>query len=199
MITATAAQETFTNVPFLTHCVIVKSRPESAYVSAVSVPLPYPTPPSRRLCPTAGPEGGDDAAGHHRHARNPRQRHSRLLRFAGGLRRSEIVGLDVGRDQREDGRRFIEVLDKDRPASTSPSRLAVGRYTVACDRLRYQRKRSNLFPRPAPSTGPDQSSSPAGTSIGSRTAERIVRLPTWFAGPTSPSLSMRSTSEAALL
>ena len=35
-----------------------------------------------------------------------------LLGFAGGLRRSEIVGLDVSRDQTEDGRGWIDVLDK---------------------------------------------------------------------------------------
>jgi integrase len=35
-----------------------------------------------------------------------------LVGFAGGLRRSEIVGLDVGRDQTEDGRGWIEILDK---------------------------------------------------------------------------------------
>jgi len=31
-----------------------------------------------------------------------------LLGFAGGLRRSEIIGLDVARDQTDDGRRWIE-------------------------------------------------------------------------------------------
>ncbi|QAB00959.1 MULTISPECIES: site-specific integrase [Agrobacterium tumefaciens complex] len=35
-----------------------------------------------------------------------------LIGFAGGLRRSEIVGLDLGRDQTEDGRGWIDVLDK---------------------------------------------------------------------------------------
>ena len=35
-----------------------------------------------------------------------------LLGFAGVLRRSEITGLDVIRDQTEDGRGWIEVLDK---------------------------------------------------------------------------------------
>lgn len=35
-----------------------------------------------------------------------------LLGFAGGLRRSEIVGLDVGRDETEDGRGWVEILDK---------------------------------------------------------------------------------------
>jgi hypothetical protein len=35
-----------------------------------------------------------------------------LIGFAGGLKRSEIVGLDLGRDQTEDGRGWIEVLDK---------------------------------------------------------------------------------------
>ena len=33
-----------------------------------------------------------------------------LLGFAGGLRRSEIVALDCGRDQTEDGRGWIEIL-----------------------------------------------------------------------------------------
>lgn len=32
--------------------------------------------------------------------------------FAGGLRRSEIVGLDVRKDQTDDGRGWIEILDK---------------------------------------------------------------------------------------
>lgn len=41
-----------------------------------------------------------------------RDRAMLLLGFAGGLRRSEIVALDVGRDQTEDGRGWIEILDK---------------------------------------------------------------------------------------
>jgi integrase len=53
-----------------------------------------------------------------RHARDPRRgtwrgmrdRAMLLVGFAGGLRRSEIVGLDVGRDQTEDGRGWIEIL-----------------------------------------------------------------------------------------
>ncbi len=35
-----------------------------------------------------------------------------LVGFAGGLRRSEIVGLDLKADQTEDGRGWIEILDK---------------------------------------------------------------------------------------
>jgi integrase len=35
-----------------------------------------------------------------------------LIGFAGGLRRSEITGLDLGRDQSEDGRGWIEIFDK---------------------------------------------------------------------------------------
>ena len=44
--------------------------------------------------------------------RGLRDRAMLLLGFAGGLRRSEIVALDVGRDQTEDGRGWVEVLDK---------------------------------------------------------------------------------------
>jgi integrase len=44
--------------------------------------------------------------------RGLRDRAMLLLGFAGGLRRSEIVGLDLGRDQTEDGRGWIEILDK---------------------------------------------------------------------------------------
>ncbi|MDQ0322140.1 integrase [Pararhizobium capsulatum DSM 1112] len=44
--------------------------------------------------------------------RGLRDRAMLLLGFAGGLRRSEIVGLDVGRDQTEDGRGYVEILDK---------------------------------------------------------------------------------------
>jgi len=44
--------------------------------------------------------------------RGLRDRAMLLLGFAGGLRRSEIVGLDVGRDQTEDSSGWIEVLDK---------------------------------------------------------------------------------------
>lgn len=44
--------------------------------------------------------------------RGLRDRAMLLLGFAGGLRRSEIVGLDLGRDQSEDGRGWVEVLDK---------------------------------------------------------------------------------------
>jgi integrase len=45
--------------------------------------------------------------------RGLRDRAMLLIGFAGGLRRSEIVGLDVGRDQTEDGRGWVEILDKD--------------------------------------------------------------------------------------
>lgn len=44
--------------------------------------------------------------------RGIRDRAMLLLGFAGGLRRSEIVGLDVGEGQTEDGRGWIEILDK---------------------------------------------------------------------------------------
>jgi integrase len=44
--------------------------------------------------------------------RGLRDRAMLLLGFAGGLRRSEIVGLDVARDQTEDGRGWVEVFDK---------------------------------------------------------------------------------------
>ncbi|QPC89038.1 tyrosine-type recombinase/integrase (plasmid) [Mesorhizobium sp. NBSH29] len=44
--------------------------------------------------------------------RGLRDRAMLLLGFAGGLRRSEIVGLDVGRDHTEDGLGWIEVLEK---------------------------------------------------------------------------------------
>ena len=44
--------------------------------------------------------------------RGLRDRAMLLLGFAGGLRRSEIVGLDCGRDHTEDGRGWVEILDK---------------------------------------------------------------------------------------
>ena len=44
--------------------------------------------------------------------RGLRDRAMLLIGFAGGLRRSEIVGLDVGRDQTQDGRGWVEILDK---------------------------------------------------------------------------------------
>jgi integrase len=44
--------------------------------------------------------------------RGLRDRAMLLLGFAGGLRRSEIVGLDLGRDQTEDSSGWIEILDK---------------------------------------------------------------------------------------
>ncbi|KGF68050.1 integrase [Hoeflea sp. BAL378] len=44
--------------------------------------------------------------------RGLRDRAMLLIGFAGGLRRSEITGLDLGRDQTEDGRGWIEMLDK---------------------------------------------------------------------------------------
>ncbi|WP_018240680.1 site-specific integrase [Ensifer sp. BR816] len=44
--------------------------------------------------------------------RGLRDRAMLLVGFAGGLRRSEIVGLDCGRDQTEDGRGWIETFDK---------------------------------------------------------------------------------------
>ncbi|WP_112310398.1 tyrosine-type recombinase/integrase [Pseudogemmobacter bohemicus] len=42
--------------------------------------------------------------------RGLRDRAMLLIGFAGGLRRSEITGLDAGRDQTEDGRGWIELL-----------------------------------------------------------------------------------------
>lgn len=44
--------------------------------------------------------------------RGLRDRAMLLLGFAGGLRRSEIIGLDVGRDQTEDASGWIEIFDK---------------------------------------------------------------------------------------
>ena len=44
--------------------------------------------------------------------RGMRDRAMLLMGFAGGLRRSEIVGLDLGRDQSEDSSGWIEILDK---------------------------------------------------------------------------------------
>lgn len=44
--------------------------------------------------------------------RGLRDRAMLLLGFAGGLRRSEVVGLDVGRDQTEDSSGWLEILDK---------------------------------------------------------------------------------------
>ncbi|APO72553.1 hypothetical protein IE4872_PD02039 (plasmid) [Rhizobium gallicum] len=50
-----------------------------------------------------------------------------LIGYAGGLRRSEIVGLDVKADQTEDGRGWIEILDK---ACSSPGELDRGFRTL---------------------------------------------------------------------
>lgn len=44
--------------------------------------------------------------------RGLRDRAMLLIGFAGGLRRSEIVGLDAHRDDTEDGRGWVEILDK---------------------------------------------------------------------------------------
>ncbi|MFG1210256.1 tyrosine-type recombinase/integrase [Xanthobacter flavus] len=44
--------------------------------------------------------------------RGLRDRAMLLLGFAGGLRRSEVVGLDLGRDQTGDGRGWVEILDR---------------------------------------------------------------------------------------
>ncbi len=44
--------------------------------------------------------------------RGLRDRAMLLIGFAGGLRRSEITGLDLGRGQTEDGRGWIEILEK---------------------------------------------------------------------------------------
>lgn len=44
--------------------------------------------------------------------RGLRDRAMLLLGFAGGLRRSEVVGPDVGRDHTEDGRGWVEVLEE---------------------------------------------------------------------------------------
>ncbi|EJL51090.1 hypothetical protein PMI09_04784 [Rhizobium sp. CF122] len=65
-------------------------------------------------------EGSHSAGRPGRHAGGPGSRFSArrrdrailLLGFAGGERRSEITGADLGRDQMEDGRGCIEILDK---------------------------------------------------------------------------------------
>ncbi|QGJ79094.1 integrase [Sinorhizobium meliloti] len=44
--------------------------------------------------------------------RGLRNRAMLLIGFAGGLRRSEITGLDLGRDETEDGRGWVEIFDK---------------------------------------------------------------------------------------
>jgi len=44
--------------------------------------------------------------------RGLRDRAMLLIGFAGGLRRSEIVALDLGREETEDGRGFVEILEK---------------------------------------------------------------------------------------
>ncbi len=44
--------------------------------------------------------------------RGLRDRAMLLIGFAGGLRRSEIVGLDLGREQTEDSSGWVEILDK---------------------------------------------------------------------------------------
>lgn len=44
--------------------------------------------------------------------RGMRDRAMLLIGFAGGLRRSEITGLDLGRDQTDDGRGWVEIFDK---------------------------------------------------------------------------------------
>lgn len=44
--------------------------------------------------------------------RGLRDRAMLLVGFAGGFRRSEITGLDLGRDQSEDGRGWVEFMDK---------------------------------------------------------------------------------------
>ena len=47
-----------------------------------------------------------------RDLRGLRDRAMLLVGFAGGLRRSEITGLDCGRDQSEDGRGWVEFMDQ---------------------------------------------------------------------------------------
>lgn len=44
--------------------------------------------------------------------RGLRDRAMLLIGFSGGLRRSEVVGLDVGREQTEDGRGWVEILER---------------------------------------------------------------------------------------
>jgi integrase len=48
----------------------------------------------------------------HSNLRSLRDRAILLIGFAGGLRRSEIIGLDCGRDQSPDGSGWIEILDR---------------------------------------------------------------------------------------
>ncbi|TCM76035.1 hypothetical protein EV291_111134 [Rhizobium sp. BK068] len=83
----------------------------------------------------AAAKGGDPAGRPDRHARDPGTRHASGPAgpgtLAGGLRRKEITGLDLGRDQTEDGCGWIEILVAD---VALQDRLTRGR-----DRPRFRR------------------------------------------------------------
>jgi integrase len=90
--------------------------------------------------------------------RGLRDRAMLLLGFAGGLRRSEVVGLDCGRDQTEDGRGWIEILDKGmllrcaaRPAGAR-SRSAAARPTPPAPSWRWRPGSSSHASRTARSS-----------------------------------------------
>lgn len=59
--------------------------------------------------------------------RGLRDRAILLLGYAGGLRRSEIVSLDVGKDDTPDSGGWIEILDDSRADAQRQDRLARGR------------------------------------------------------------------------
>lgn len=98
--------------------------------------------------------------------RGLRDRAMLLVGFAGCLRRSEIVGLDLGRDQTEDGRGWIEILDKGLLVTlrckTGWREVEIGRgssdttcpvVAIETDQVRPDRQRSALPPGPGPGQG----------------------------------------------
>lgn len=89
--------------------------------------------------------------------RGLRDRAMLLIGFAGGLRRYEITGLDLGRDQSEDGRGWVEFLDKGLPVTlrgkTGWREVDIGRRNLSdrchrkLDQIRETRQRPPLPPR----------------------------------------------------
>lgn len=117
--------------------------------------------------------------------RGLRDRAMLLLGFAGGLRRSEIVTLDIDRDQTEDGRGWIEILDKGMLVSlrgkTGWREVEVGRGSsdATCPVVAVQTGSSSPVSRTDRCSGASPTRARRSGPIGSTTR----RLRAWSSGP----------------
>lgn len=138
--------------------------------------------------------------------RGLRDRAMLLIGFAGGLRRSEIVGLDVGRDQTKDSRGWVEILDKGMVVTVRGKRgwreVEIGRGSsdATCPVVALQTWLNLARIAHARSSGGSpvkaRMSAPTGCSIRKWRASSRKRHWLPACAPTSPTPSARKSSQA---